>query len=266
MLAAVSGPVARAPSPPPASPRSCRPRRRPPPFRHRRRRTGAGGATPFGAEIDAAAARYGIDPALLKGLIRQESGFDPSARSGAGAMGLTQLMPGTAAVARRRPDRSRRRPSTAAPRYLKQQLDRFGGDPAKALAAYNAGPGAVAKYGGVPPYAETQNYVQKRPRPSPTSTAAAPRPPRRVPATTTPVLATGRPPARPSTTPPSDASDPHHPAGRAAGQLIARAAHRPEQAAATSPPCSTRPRPGPHLRKATDPPREHPDAGPPPRA
>ena len=121
---------------------------------------GAGGATPFGAEIDAAAARYGIDPALLKGLIRQESGFDPSARSGAGAVGLTQLMPGTAAALGVDPTDPAQAIDGGA-RYLKQQLDRFGGDAAKALAAYNAGPGAVAKYGGVPPFAETHNYVQK---------------------------------------------------------------------------------------------------------
>jgi soluble lytic murein transglycosylase-like protein len=119
-----------------------------------------GGDTPFGAEIDAAAARYGIDPALLKGLIRQESGFDPSARSSAGAMGLTQLMPGTAASLGVDPTDPAQAIDGGA-RYLKQQLDRFGGDPAKALAAYNAGPGAVAKFGGIPPYAETQNYVKR---------------------------------------------------------------------------------------------------------
>ena len=119
---------------------------------------GTGGPTPFGAEIDAAAARYGIDPALLKGLIRQESGFDPAARSGAGAVGLTQLMPGTAASLGVDPTDPAQAIDGGA-RYLKQQLDRFGGDPAKALAAYNAGPGAVAEFGGIPPYAETQNYV-----------------------------------------------------------------------------------------------------------
>ena len=148
---------------------------------------GIGGDTPFGAEIDAAAARYGIDPALLKGLIRQESGFDPAARSGAGAMGLTQLMPGTAAALGVDPTDPAQAIDGGA-RYLKQQLDRFGGDAAKALAAYNAGPAAVAKYGGVPPYGETQNYVtsvlafagQYR---GSAATAA-------LPAATTPVLAT----------------------------------------------------------------------------
>jgi soluble lytic murein transglycosylase-like protein len=121
---------------------------------------GAGGPVPYGAEIDAAAARHGVDPALLKGLVRQESGFDPAARSSAGALGLTQLMPGTAAglgVDASDPLQA----LEGGARYLRQQLDRFGGDPAMALAAYNAGPGAVAKFGGIPPYAETQGYVQK---------------------------------------------------------------------------------------------------------
>jgi soluble lytic murein transglycosylase-like protein len=121
---------------------------------------GTSGSTPFGAEIDAAAQRYGIDPALLKGLIRQESGFDPAARSSAGATGLTQLMPGTAASRGGAPTDPAQAIDGGA-RYLKQQLDRFGGDPSLALAAYNAGPGAVAKFGGVPPYGETQAYVQK---------------------------------------------------------------------------------------------------------
>jgi soluble lytic murein transglycosylase-like protein len=120
----------------------------------------AAGNVPFAAEIDAAAAKYGVDPALLRGLVKQESGFDPNARSGAGAVGLTQLMPGTArelgVTDRADPGQA----IDAGANYLSQQLRRFGGDPAKALAAYNAGPGAVQKFGGVPPYAETQHYVQ----------------------------------------------------------------------------------------------------------
>jgi soluble lytic murein transglycosylase-like protein len=119
-----------------------------------------GGSTPFGAEIDAAAARYGIDPALLRGLVRQESGFDPRAHSSAGAMGLTQLMPGTAASLGVTDPYDPVQSLDGGARYLREMLDRFGNDPAKALAAYNAGPGAVARSGGVPPYAETQRYVQ----------------------------------------------------------------------------------------------------------
>ena len=119
-----------------------------------------GAATPYAAEIDAAAAKYNVDPALLRGLIRQESNFNPNAGSPAGARGLTQLMPGTASALGVDPSVPAQAIEGGA-KYLRQQLDKFGNDPAKALAAYNAGPGAVQRYGGVPPYAETQNYVRK---------------------------------------------------------------------------------------------------------
>ena len=119
------------------------------------------GATPFAAEIAAAATRNGIDPKLLTGLIRAESNFDPNAGSPAGAQGLTQLMPGTAAGLGVTNPLDPVQSIEGGARYLRQQLDRFGGDPAKALAAYNAGPGAVQKFGGVPPYEETQNYVRR---------------------------------------------------------------------------------------------------------
>jgi soluble lytic murein transglycosylase-like protein len=120
-----------------------------------------GAATPYAAEIDAAAQRHGLDPALLRGLIRQESGFNADAKSPAGAMGLTQLMPATAAGLGVTNPSDPAQSIEGGAKYLKQQLDRFGGDVAKALAAYNAGPGAVQRYNGVPPYAETQQYVQK---------------------------------------------------------------------------------------------------------
>jgi soluble lytic murein transglycosylase-like protein len=116
--------------------------------------------TPYGAEITASAQRNGLDPALLAGLIKQESGFNPNARSGAGAQGLTQLMPGTAAGLGVTNPLDPAQAIEGGAKYLKQQLDRFGGDTARALAAYNAGPGAVQRFGGVPPYAETQNYVR----------------------------------------------------------------------------------------------------------
>jgi hypothetical protein len=100
----------------------------------------------------------GIDPDLFERLVRQESGFQPSVVSSAGAIGLAQLMPGTArelGVDPLDPEQNLR----GGARYLRQQMDTFG-DTRLALAAYNAGPGRVREYGGVPPFAETQNYVQ----------------------------------------------------------------------------------------------------------
>ena len=115
---------------------------------------------PYGAEITAAAKKHGIDPALLAGLVKQESGFNPNAGSPAGARGLTQLMPGTAAGLGVTNVLDPIQNLDGGAKYLRQQLDAFGGDVTRALAAYNAGPGAVQRYGGVPPYAETQNYVR----------------------------------------------------------------------------------------------------------
>ena len=120
----------------------------------------AGAGTPYAAEIEAAAARHGVDPALLKALIRQESGFNPSAGSPAGAQGLAQLMPGTAASLGVTDPFDPLQSIEGGAKYLRQQLDSFGGDVTSALAAYNAGPGAVRSHGGVPPYAETQTYVR----------------------------------------------------------------------------------------------------------
>lgn len=128
----------------------------------------AAGLGQYGAEggeyealINQAAARYGLDPAVLHGLIQQESGFDPSATSGAGATGLTQLMPGTASSLGVANPLNPAESIEGGARYLSEMMAKFGGNTADALAAYNAGPGAVQQYGGVPPYAETESYVSK---------------------------------------------------------------------------------------------------------
>jgi hypothetical protein len=106
-----------------------------------------------------AARRVGVDPNLFVELVRQESHGNPNALSPKGAMGYTQLMPATARGLGVDPSNPAQNLLGGA-KYLKQQLDAFGGDPRKALAAYNAGPGNVQKYGGVPPFAETQAYVR----------------------------------------------------------------------------------------------------------
>ena len=123
--------------------------------------SGPGAKTPFAAEIDAAAARHRIDPALLRGLIRAESNFNPKATSPAGAKGLTQLMPGTARGLGVTNPYDPVQAINGGAKYLRQMLDMFGGDTRKALAGYNAGPGAVKRYGGIPPYAETRAYVPR---------------------------------------------------------------------------------------------------------
>ena len=106
-----------------------------------------------------AARRYGVPEDLFMRVIQQESGFQPDVTSPAGAYGLAQLMPGTAADLGVDP-RDPLQNLAGGARYLRQQLDAFG-DPALALAAYNAGPGRVRQYNGIPPFEETQNYVQR---------------------------------------------------------------------------------------------------------
>lgn len=115
--------------------------------------------TDYRAIATDAATRYGIPPNLFLRQIGAESSWNPNAVSSAGAQGLGQLMPGTAAELGVDPTDPAQNLDGAA-RYLRQQYDQFG-DWGTALAAYNAGPGNVQKYGGIPPFEETQNYVGK---------------------------------------------------------------------------------------------------------
>ena len=110
--------------------------------------------------MDHAARKYNVDPRLVSAVAEVESGNDPSAVSGAGAIGVMQLMPDTAAALGVDPYDAEQN-IEGGTKYLRQMLDSFGGDVRKALAAYNAGPQAVRDYNGVPPYSETQNYVNK---------------------------------------------------------------------------------------------------------
>jgi soluble lytic murein transglycosylase-like protein len=110
--------------------------------------------------IDQAASEAGVDAKLLDALVRAESNYDPTARSRAGALGLTQLMPGTASELGVSNPLDPAQNLRGGARYLSQMLSRFG-DVRLALAAYNAGPGAVERAGGIPNYPETQAYVRK---------------------------------------------------------------------------------------------------------
>ena len=121
------------------------------------------GSSKYDSQILAASKKYNVSAALIKGVMKQESGFNPNSRSGAGAVGLMQLLPGTAAgmgwSSREGPLTSPSISIKYGTKYLRDQLSAFHSTKL-ALAAYNAGPGAVRKYGGVPPFAETQNYVR----------------------------------------------------------------------------------------------------------
>lgn len=111
--------------------------------------------------IQLAAKKQGVDPKLAQAIARAESDYSPSVVSSAGAVGVMQLMPETAAGLGVSDINDPRQNIDGGVRYLKQMLTTFNGDVSMAVAAYNAGPQAVKNYNGVPPYSETQSYVQK---------------------------------------------------------------------------------------------------------
>lgn len=110
--------------------------------------------------IEEYSAKQGLDADFVKAVVRQESGFNPKATSKCGAMGLMQLMPATAKGLGVTNAYDAEQNINGGTKYLKGLMDRFDNNKELALAAYNAGPNAVKKYNGIPPYAETQNYVK----------------------------------------------------------------------------------------------------------
>ncbi len=117
-------------------------------------------STPYGEIITSVSQAHGVDPMLVRALIQVESGYRPKARSRKGAMGLMQLMPSTAREYNVRNAYEPRANIAAGVKHLKTLIDKFRGVEL-ALAAYNAGPGAVKKFNGIPPYRETRNYVAR---------------------------------------------------------------------------------------------------------
>lgn len=119
---------------------------------------------PFAALIETVSLKHGVDPALVHAVIEAESNYQATAKSQVGARGLMQVMPATArdlGVTSARMLFDPRQNIEAGVKYLKSLLERYNGDLPTAIAAYNAGPGAVSKYDGIPPFPETQNYVRK---------------------------------------------------------------------------------------------------------
>ena len=119
---------------------------------------------PFGKLIYQIAKSYALNPLLVAAIAKVESDFNPRARSRKGAYGLMQVLPSTArrfGLPRKRDLLNPRKNLETASRYLRWLVDRFGDDPVRVLAAYNAGEGAVDRFGGVPPFSETRDYVQR---------------------------------------------------------------------------------------------------------
>jgi soluble lytic murein transglycosylase-like protein len=116
---------------------------------------------PLPAELVRVASQYNLDPVLVSAIIEVESGFDPGAVSAKGAVGLMQVLPETAALVGFPEAADPARNLEAGCRYLASLLESFGGDVELALAAYNAGPGAVRRWGTIPPYRETQTFIAR---------------------------------------------------------------------------------------------------------
>jgi soluble lytic murein transglycosylase-like protein len=137
---------------------------RPLPGRSRTARVRGGSSlpsSPYDAFIERLATEYGLPAGLIKSVVLVESGFDPHARSPKGAQGLMQLMPETARQYGVRDAFDPLENLRAGTRHLRGLVDEFGGDVTLALAAYNAGAGAVRRHGGIPDYRETRDYVRR---------------------------------------------------------------------------------------------------------
>lgn len=117
--------------------------------------------TEFSDTISIAARQYGVDPALIRAVIHAESAFNPLARSRKGAMGLMQLMPDTAKDMGVADSTNPQQNINGGVKYLAALMQTFNGNVGLVAAAYNAGPGAVTKHGGIPPYDETRTYVKR---------------------------------------------------------------------------------------------------------